>query len=355
MPINKSAKVRYDIIDECLRNTKIKWTKQRLLDQVNRRLALHNFSDATISISQIRYDLRDMEVELGAPIETKREGRSYYYYYEDEDYSINNIPVSKEDINTLNTAILLLQQFEQFSIVQDTVSVIHKLEAKLDDHNKVDANVIQFSYNFNQNTIETIEDLFQCIHQKNVLRVKYVTTDIKTYHIRPYILKVYDDNWYLLASCKECDELKVFNIKYLQHICVINQGDIPFVENASSYFNNRIGVSQRSDDPTIEHITMLLNGNAAMEVLTRPLHHSQNIIESDQEAGSVKISLDVIINKELIKKILTFGKEATVQEPKHLATEVRCTIKDAMNVYIKKAVFELSNHPINLHSYKNAV
>ena len=34
MPVNKSARVRFEIIDECLRNTMHKWTKKTLVDSI---------------------------------------------------------------------------------------------------------------------------------------------------------------------------------------------------------------------------------------------------------------------------------------------------------------------------------
>jgi hypothetical protein len=43
MPINKAARLRFEIIDECLRNRLHKWSKKMLLDVVNQKLQ-ENFS-----------------------------------------------------------------------------------------------------------------------------------------------------------------------------------------------------------------------------------------------------------------------------------------------------------------------
>lgn len=354
MPVNKSAKVRYDIIDECLRNTTIKWTKQRLLDHVNRRLALHNSSEVTISISQIRYDLQNMEIEFGAPIASKREGRIYYYYYEDEAFSINNIPISEQDIDTLNGAMLLLQQFHQFQVVKETKSVFDKLQAKVNYYSHADSNIMQFSYHMDQYVVETLEDLFQSILQKNTLRVQYGSGSIKTYHIRPYVLKSYHDNWYLLAFCKEDNQMEVFEINKLSNIAVVNT-TIPVQEDLIQFFNDRIGVSERFPHQSKEQITLQLEGNAALEVISRPLHHSQRILKAGDDIDKLILTLDVIINKELIKKILSFGPEATVLGPDHLAQEVSTIIKDTMGVYLKKTGYKATIKQMSAGLYKKAV
>jgi len=74
MPVNKSAQFRFEIIDECLRNTNKKWSKAELLRYINRRLQVHFGDDTSISKTQLGNDLGNMQSQYGAPIEKYKEG-----------------------------------------------------------------------------------------------------------------------------------------------------------------------------------------------------------------------------------------------------------------------------------------
>ena len=130
MPVNKNAKFRFDIIDECLRSTTKKWSKAALLQYINRRLELHYGTDTHISASQLRYDLEHMQSEFGAPIEMYRDGRNYYYRYEDAGFSIKNIPLKEQDIATLKQAIGVLQSIEAMPLAAEVTAIVRRLEGR---------------------------------------------------------------------------------------------------------------------------------------------------------------------------------------------------------------------------------
>lgn len=89
MPKNKSAYTRYCLIDKMLRKGS-KLSKHQIID----RLESNN---VYISLSQIRYDLEDMSMDFGAPIETikvpnttdKRGAYKTLYFYGDLEYSLD--------------------------------------------------------------------------------------------------------------------------------------------------------------------------------------------------------------------------------------------------------------------------
>jgi hypothetical protein len=132
MPTNKGAKFRFDIIDECLRNTKKKWSKAELLKYVNRKLELHYGEEKSISASQLRYDLIHMETEFGAPIRMHKEGRNCYYAYEDPAFSIRNIVVDEQDIKTMEEVIHTLQDANVHYLAEDMKELLNKLKGNDD-------------------------------------------------------------------------------------------------------------------------------------------------------------------------------------------------------------------------------
>ncbi len=83
-------------------------TLQELVDYVSEKLG------TPVSVSSIQKDIYAMryDASLGfnAPIEYSQEKRGYIYT--DPDYSINKIPLSEEDLQGLEMAIGILEQFK---------------------------------------------------------------------------------------------------------------------------------------------------------------------------------------------------------------------------------------------------
>ena len=102
MPANKSAAIRYRVIDQCLRNKMHRYPTKEFLRQKCEDV-LSKVDDTNISNSTIEKDIAAMKDDprlcFNAPIEYDR-GRKGYYYTED-DYSINGFPLSVEELEAL--------------------------------------------------------------------------------------------------------------------------------------------------------------------------------------------------------------------------------------------------------------
>ena len=102
MPQIKNAIIRFRIIDRCLRNKYKPFpTKSDLRTACEE--ALYGSEDgANICDSTIEKDMFAMKMEHDAPIKySKRDGG---YYYADEDFSINDIPLSEDEIDAIKFA-----------------------------------------------------------------------------------------------------------------------------------------------------------------------------------------------------------------------------------------------------------
>jgi hypothetical protein len=69
-----------------------------------------------------------METEFGAPIRMYREGRNYYYEYEHADFSIKNIVVDDQDIETMNKVIDTLEEAKVQYLADDMKELLNKLK-----------------------------------------------------------------------------------------------------------------------------------------------------------------------------------------------------------------------------------
>lgn len=119
MPVNCNALIRYKTIDTCLRNKYRRWTLEDLIDACSDALYEYEGIDKGISRRTVQGDIQMMRSEkLGynAPIVVYD---TEYYKYEDEDYSITNIPLSEQDFKTMSEAVEELRLFKGFSYFQE--------------------------------------------------------------------------------------------------------------------------------------------------------------------------------------------------------------------------------------------
>ncbi len=323
MPVNKAARFRFDILDECLRNNKKKWTKAELLRHVNRRLEQHYGRDATISASQLRYDLESLQTEFGAPLEMYRDGRAYLYRYEDSSFSLRNIPVEEEDLQKLGDAVALLKQIQGFTIADEMEEIVSRLESRHKFSGSGKA-VIAFEDSPPIRSIENLEDIYQAILQRTPLKITYQTFReecARTFHMHPYLLKEYAHRWYLLGYCEEKGKAINFALDRMHEIRVAR---VPYIPNTfidgNNYFREMIGVTLYPDQ-IVEHVELLFSSDLAPYIQTKPLHRSQEILQQ-YEDGSLRIRLHVYINYELTTTLLGYGRNVRVLTPASLAASI---------------------------------
>lgn len=323
MPVNKAARFRFDVLDECLRNDKKKWTKAELLRHVNRRLELHYGGDASISASQLRYDLEALQAEFGAPLEMYKEGRSYYYRYEDPSFSLRNIPIEEDELLKLGNAVALLRQIQGFTVADEMEEIVQRLESRYKYSGSGKA-VIAFEDSPPMRGIENLEDIYQAILQHTPLKITYQAfkdETARTFHLHPYLLKAYAHRWYLLGYCEE--KGKVINVA-LDRMHEIRVARLTYVPNTfidgNNYFRDMIGVTLLPDQK-VERIELLFSSELAPYVQTKPLHRSQEILQQ-YEDGSLRIQLHLYINYELTTVLLGYGKNVKVLAPASLAAGI---------------------------------
>lgn len=325
MPINKAARFRYEVIDECLRNTARKWSKAELLKFINRRLELHYGMGSAISASQLRYDLENMQTECGAPIEMYKSGKGFYYRYEDPEFSIKTIPVGEEDLIKLNDAVQLLRQINGFTIADEMAEIVKRLENRYKFTNVTDKAVISFESSPAVQGIENLEDIYHAIIRKKVLKIAYKTfhaQEPRIWNLHPYLLKEYGHRWYLLGYAEEKENLGVFALDRMKDIRI---SKLPYRENdfmnQEDYFCDVIGVTVLPNQK-VQDIELIFSAKLTPYILSKPLHHSQHILHQF-ENGNLHIRLQLIINPELVSLLLGYGNDVTILSPSELADDIR--------------------------------
>lgn len=99
--------------------------------------------------------------------------------------------------------------------------------------------------------------------------------------------------------------------------------DVDYIDNESitleEYYKDIIGVTVNNLRPM--KLKLFVEKSHAPYVETKPLHHSQKVLER-QENGSI-IEITVQHNYELEREILGFGEIMKVIEPEHFAKKIK--------------------------------
>lgn len=318
MPANKFATIRYHVIDKMLRN---KYRPYPSVEDI-----MEKCSDVLlkpISKSSIEKDIRAMKNDeaLGyfAPIEYSRNYRGYYY--SNEDYSIDLVPLNDDEIEAVQFATNILTQFKNVAIFKDYENAIEKVLDKVNLsglNNSSEKEFIQFENTPTVSGNEFLAPILNAIRKKRVLTFNYQSfkSDLDSERVcEPYLLKEHKNRWYLVAREKDVDVYKVFGLERMHDVKLESETfrrDLDFEPNR--FFKYSIGITA---NPNLkpEEVEFECNSVLMQYLESQPIHDSQKIIRTD--SGAI-VTLNVILTFELEQLLLGYGNEVKVLKPKAL-------------------------------------
>jgi predicted DNA-binding transcriptional regulator YafY len=316
MPANRNALVRYKTIDACLRNRLRKWTLEDLIEKVSDTLYEYEGIEA-ISKRTIQNDIQMMRSDkLGyfAPIVVLDKK---YYTYEDPNYSITNIPISDSDLSRMNEAVEMLKQFKGFSHFEQLNEVVQKLEDHVYSVGKKKAPIIDFEKNDNLKGLAFLDILYQSVIQKKAVNMTYQSFKAHAPNVFPFHvwwLKEFKNRWFAVGVRKANGSISSLALDRMVEVNLI--GEINYIENQAltpdEFYKDVIGVTVSNLRPM--NVLLSVVAHHAPYVETKPLHHSQQVIERHTD-GSILVQIRVQHNFELEKEILGFGEAMKVISP----------------------------------------
>ena len=331
MSSNKNALIRYKTIDYCLRNNFKKWTLNDLIEACSDALYEYEGKDANVSKRTIQLDIQLMRSDkLGynAPIEVYERK---YYRYAINDFSITNIPVTKNDVKVMNEAIELLRQFKDFSLFKEMNGVLQRLEDSVYSSQKNNKSIIHLDKNERLRGLEFIDIIYKAIQQKKVLFLTYQSFNAKEPKhmvIHPQLLKEFNNRWFLLGFCNN----KNYNLA-LDRINELSITDkIEYIDrniDGDIYFKDVIGVTVSKT--RAQRVQFWVDSKNAPYVITKPFHKSQRIIEERKDG--VVFNIFVQINFELERMLLGFGENIKVLKPEKLRIRILEQLERAVKNY----------------------
>lgn len=327
MPVNRNALIRYKTIDNCLRNPFRRWTLDDLIEACSEALAEYEGIYKGISRRTIQADIQMMRSEkLGynAPIIVVDKK---YYTYEDLDYSITNSPLSEGDITRVSEALEVLKQMSGFAQFAGMDSLVSRLEDRVCVTRQQREPVIYLEKNDDLKGLQYISVLYDYIVDKKVIRLGYLpfsARQVREWIVSPYVLKEYRNRWFLMGKVKGKHALRIMALDRIEFVKETYGEEYETLPNfkPATFFDDVIGVTKSLQDKPTEIVFTVL-GDQAQYVLTKPLHHSQRILERHKKDRSITFWMKVVVNYELERLLLGYGDYIKVLQPKSLADRLR--------------------------------
>lgn len=335
MAINKNALIRYQALDRCFRNSGRMYFWEDLLEECNNSLAELNPESNGIQRRQLFEDIRFMESSqsYGIVLERKRYGKRVFYRYEDVNFSINNELLSETELLQIKTALTLLTKFTgvpQFEWIQEMIPFIEQKIGLIGSQKEV----ISLDGNIDLKGIHFLTPLFNGIVNERVLEVMYrdfKSEDSYPILFHPYYLKQYNNRWFVFGY-NEKRAMTFWNMA-LDRIDSIQETALDyqkFDNDWGDYFYDMIGVT-KSEGQTSEEVMLLFTPEQAPYITTKPIHPSQKAKHTEY---GLEVRIQVILNYELEKLILSYGESVKVIAPVPLKESIKRRLQQAKEQYL---------------------
>lgn len=284
---------RLRIIENCLTSTtmSVKDLQKKVKEEMGKEFELRT----------IQNDLHVLTDCFGIKLESVGRG----YYYADPLHCIFRKDLSKEEKDFLKGALETMGQFKGLP----KFGWFDNMKKYLDVEEN-ERPIIEYSHMFENEDAPSkafLPRLFLAISEKRTVELSYQAytySKPRKQQVFPYLLKEYNDRWYLICSDVDAQNENVLKAKAIDRIKDFKEVDsIPYEEpkvDFDEYFDDFIGVSD--------------NGNKEVDVVfcVNPLHHIDDYIESkplhSSQSKVVGEELSVLISKYPQFKDWTFCK-----------------------------------------------
>ncbi len=338
MPANKSASIRYRIIDRCLRNSMRRYpTKEYIREQVSSQLFGEGGDE--ISISSIEKDIIAMRDDDGlgylAPIKYHRTHKGYYY--DDPNYSIDGLGLNEQDSEALREAASVLNLFTEIPIFANLKEAIEKINTRFslssDLGDPIIDQYVQFEQAVTTKGKEWIKPVYEAIVNRQPIRFEYnnvYKNETREHVLEPYLLKEVRNKWYLIGwNNKHSD----FSTYALDRIIALKTEGKPFKYrrdfNPEDFYKYSTGIMEGPKPK--EKVVLEIYGAHSRLIEISPIHHTQQI--KARKEDMIKIELEVAITEELIRQLLSLCNCMKVIKPLRLKRWMKDEIDKAIGFY----------------------
>lgn len=330
MAQGKNAYIRYKVLDRCFRDSRRRYYIEDLVEACNEELS--NYDGSSVSERTIRDDISFMQREAGGgiPLVKKYDGHKAYYMYSDRNFSIMDLPMSQSEAEMLSDTIQMLSRFKGLPNQEWLNATLVQMKSTF-NIGQAKASYVSFSQNEDLKGLKYFTPLYEAIASQQVVSLEYHQFGRPSYNriIHPYQLRQYNNRWFLVGwepavAAKiplvviPLDRIDDYKILDKEHF-VSYQGDI------DECFKDIVGVSLKFKEPC-QHIVFKAYHPTSSYIETKPIHHSQRVVERYEEYTI--FSLDLIPNYEFETIMMSYADNCEILEPQDLKESLVCRAKN---------------------------
>lgn len=268
-----------------------------------------------------------------------KDGKGIRYRYADPDFSVMEDVLSEEDKRILAN---LLGKVREYGINPNYAFFLSLLEHVItrQSASDIELDTVQFSNNaFLKGIDEWFRPLLDAITHKQSVTLTYrpYGKDEMKYTISPYVLRQFNDRWFLIARIDDRPNLTSFAIDRIEGIVIPEKREyLPCRPGEiADRFLSVYGVSGAFDKALqLEEVILRVTSSRIGYIDTKPIHPSQRIETIPERPGWYQLTIpEIVINKELISLLLSFGADVEVISPISLRESIQSMAKNILALY----------------------
>lgn len=278
-------------------------SKRKILDYLNTE-------DFNVSPRTFERDLERIRTDFGLEIVYSKTNNGYFI---DEDKSV---------------------KVESFFKFLELVTIADILSEGLKDSNKI-FDYVSFDDSKSFKGVDNLKDILIAIRQKRKLlftHENFETNKFTEYVITPFLLKEYENRWYVVGVPDGMVEIRTFGVDRISNVSIGKLSNLKrsSFKNQIKSFDNVIGLFFKDREPV--KVRLLVGGLHVKYMNSLPLHHSQNI-HSKNDKGESFVDFFLVPNYEFMTQILKIGHETEVIYPPELRSRIKRVLQDTLNRY----------------------
>ena len=328
MPVVKSARLRERIIDQLLRNKFRKYSVEDIKNKVNNELG------TDISLATIYADIAHIRNEFDAKIIKNSHSQ---LFYEDPEFSINQIPLDEEDKKLLDMATTIFRIFSNSPIFAKFEHTIDKIltgsAITKTERNQMDC--IQPGQTNSVVGVQYIEPILNAILEHKAIEIEYQKAgqEPETKVISPYILKEVGGHWYMIGF----DNLKTSltkNYSLDKILAVKLSKEDYYIDDsfdASQFFKYSFGIYHTYKSKP-QKIKLAFKEPYINTIINYPLSRFQTHSLS-KDGKTLTVNLELYDSYEIVQEILKYGASVKVLAPASLAQKIKEIAEEVVRGY----------------------
>lgn len=317
MANSKHAHLRYNFLDYCFR--KKTYSFDELLKTLNEKIAEY-YPGEGIGERTLREDIkvfRDKQNGFGAPLPVGIR----VLQYSNRNFSIAESALLEQEQYLIEAAQQLLERFENHPKYDKLAEALIKFQGEEDQNSD---KILFYDGNEEYKGIKFLKPMYLAIKNKRVLAIEtksFNGNESKTYEFHPYILKQYNRRWFVFGFNKDSNNA-LWSIpldeRLVDYKIKETESYIESKTNWEQFFREFVGVV-RPPQAKIETVVLKFHNGRESYFKTKPFHPD---FDYNEDTPS-QVFFDVIINKELVQQILSYGQDVEVLEPESLRLSLK--------------------------------